>query len=58
MQNIIVLLAIAGAVVFIGIRMWKTLRDPKNISCGCGCSGCGSASNCSSQKTTLPLHKP
>jgi len=58
MQNIIVFLAVIVALIFTGLRLWKTLVNPKNISCGCGCSGCGSESNCSPAHKSLPRYKP
>jgi hypothetical protein len=57
MQNYIVFIAVAGAVIFIGLRLWKTLRHPDKLSCGCGCSGCSSVSACSPPKTPFPLCK-
>ena len=58
MQNIIIFLAVAGAMIFIGLRLWKILRNPKNISCGCGCSGCANDSTCSPAQKSLPRYKP
>ncbi|MBV5318242.1 MAG: FeoB-associated Cys-rich membrane protein [Desulfobulbaceae bacterium] len=58
MQNFIVFIAIAGAALFTGWRLWQTYRNPKNINCGCGCSGCTSDPTCSPAQKTLPRHKP
>ncbi|WP_394708770.1 FeoB-associated Cys-rich membrane protein [uncultured Desulfobulbus sp.] len=58
MQQILVLIAVAVAVFFIARRIWKTLRNPKNLTCGCGCSGCGAADDCSEKATSLPTYKP
>ena len=58
MQNLIVALAVVGAAVFIGRRLWRIWRDPKNSSCGCGCSGCSSEPHCSPPRKTLPRHQP
>ncbi|MPR32951.1 FeoB-associated Cys-rich membrane protein [Cytophagaceae bacterium SJW1-29] len=40
MQQIIVLLIFAGALGYLGTRLWKTLRRPATGGCakGCGCS--------------------
>lgn len=53
MQHFIVLAALAVAVFYIGRRLWFTLRNKKNLSCGCGCSGCSSSDSCDSTKTIV-----
>jgi hypothetical protein len=58
MQQLLVLIAIAVAVFFIAKRIWKTLIHPKNFSCGCGCSGCGSVASTLKSKATFPAYKP
>ncbi|HHD57395.1 MAG TPA: FeoB-associated Cys-rich membrane protein [Desulfobulbaceae bacterium] len=45
MQNLIVLIIIILAALFIGRRLVKALRSGKTPSCCNGCSGCGSASS-------------
>ena len=50
MQNLIVLLIVLAAVIYVGRRLYNSFR-PGASSCGCGCSGC-SNSGCS-----LPRNK-
>jgi hypothetical protein len=40
-QTIIVLLVVVGAGVYVGRRLWRTLRPAKQAGCGtdCGCGG-------------------
>ena len=45
MQNLIVLLIVLAAVIYVGRRLYNSFR-PGASSCGCGCSGC-SNSGCS-----------
>ena len=50
MQNIIVFITILLTAFFIGKRLVRSFRSGQTPSCGCGCSGCGSAATCSSKK--------
>jgi hypothetical protein len=46
-QQIIVGLIIAAAILFIGIRFWKSVTAAKSgeVCCSCGCSDCGEATS-------------
>ncbi|HHB77003.1 MAG TPA: FeoB-associated Cys-rich membrane protein [Desulfobulbus sp.] len=52
MQNFFVFIIVVLAAFFIGKRLLRIFRPGHTPSCGCGCSGCGSASTCSSKKKT------
>ena len=51
---ILIALAFAALLIFIGYRLVKTKKSGKS-SCGCGCSGCAMQSYCHAQK---PKNKP
>jgi hypothetical protein len=46
-QEIIVGLIIVAAILFIGIRFWKSVTAAKSgdVCCSCGCSDCGEATS-------------
>ena len=58
LENIILWLILAGCAFFVGrkfYRQWRAALDPKgNISCDCGCSGCGSSDNCDTKQNIAP----
>ena len=58
MQNLIVILTVIAALVFLGLRLRTIWRNRNAPSCGGGCAGCGSLSDCSSSLKTLPTDKP
>lgn len=39
MSDLVAGLAVAGAVLWFGWRLWRRLRKPKSAGCGTGC-GC------------------
>ena len=57
MQNLIVILTIVAALVFLGLRLRTIWRNRNAPSCGGCCSGCGSLSDSSSPQKTLPTCK-
>jgi hypothetical protein len=50
-QEIIVGLIIVAALLFIGIRFWKSMKAAKgsDVCCACGCSDCGEATTSGEQ---------
>lgn len=44
MQTLIVVLIILAAAVYVGRRFYRSTQAKS--SCGCGCDGCGAASDC------------
>ncbi|WP_187170436.1 FeoB-associated Cys-rich membrane protein [Salidesulfovibrio onnuriiensis] len=39
MDNVLVFIIVAAAVVYVGLRLWRNLSGKKPTSCGCaGCS--------------------
>ena len=58
MQNLIVTFILVAAVVFLGVRLRAVWRNRNAPSCGGGCVGCGSISDCSSPSKNLPLDEP
>lgn len=57
MQHILVVVAILGAIFFLGRRLWRFSHTGKGLSCGCGgCAGCGS--NTQDQRHPFPMYKP
>ena len=49
MQTLIVGIIVAMAVVYLVKRYLRIFRPREEISCDCGCSGCGQASTCDSE---------
>jgi len=47
MQYLIVLFLLCAAGLFIGRRILRFLRQPGQVGCGCGCSGCSLSRDCS-----------
>ncbi|WP_373693307.1 FeoB-associated Cys-rich membrane protein [Desulfobulbus sp.] len=58
MQHILVGVAVGCAAFFIGRRLWRAMRHPANLSCGCGCSGCVPDPDATKYKPSLPMYKP
>ncbi|NLX19347.1 MAG: FeoB-associated Cys-rich membrane protein [Desulfobulbus sp.] len=59
MQKLFVVAAVAVACFFLARRLWKSVRRPDTISCGCSCSGCAQSSSClPPEKLTPPADKP
>lgn len=47
MDNIIVFIIIALAVVYLAHRLYRTLNRSTQAGCGCDCQGCTDQHNCS-----------
>jgi hypothetical protein len=58
MQHILVGFAVGCAAFFIGRRLWRAMRRPADLSCGCGCSGCVPEQGAAHNKRSLPMYKP
>ncbi|EAQ80315.1 hypothetical protein DSM3645_10737 [Blastopirellula marina DSM 3645] len=52
LQNVGVLLFIAGSGLYIAILMWRTVREEKE-GCGSSCGGCSSKQSSPNIRTTL-----
>ncbi|MBM9616051.1 FeoB-associated Cys-rich membrane protein [Desulfobulbus rhabdoformis] len=58
MQQIIVVVIVAGAIFFLGRRLYKTFSSGQTPGCGCGCSGCLDQTQSKSLKSPFPMHRP
>ena len=58
MQRLLVILALTVSLIFLARRLIAFFRGQASPSCGCGCSGCGSANNSPSTGLQLPMFKP
>lgn len=52
MQTALVIVIVAVAAIFLGRRLFNSVKKGGQTTCGCGCSGCGSKSqeNCDIQR--------
>ncbi|NNF99345.1 MAG: FeoB-associated Cys-rich membrane protein [Desulfobacteraceae bacterium] len=50
METIIVLIIVALAMVYLVRRFYLNFKSGTDPVCGCGCSGCGMASDCTDKK--------
>ncbi|MCG6908941.1 MAG: FeoB-associated Cys-rich membrane protein [Deltaproteobacteria bacterium] len=46
MQNIIVVLIVIIAAVYLVRRFYRGVKRPGKDTCGCGCSGCSQTTTC------------
>ena len=58
MQHLLVILALTVSLIFLARRLIAFFRGQASPSCGCGCSGCGSAADRPSTGPQLPMFKP
>ncbi|MDY0391561.1 FeoB-associated Cys-rich membrane protein [Desulfobulbus oligotrophicus] len=59
MQKLLVASVVIVAGIFLARRIWRFVRRPDTVSCGCGCSGCAESISCPTQeKVTPPVQKP
>lgn len=46
MEKVVIMIIVGMSVLYIIRRIWLTMSASTRDICGCGCSGCGAASNC------------
>ena len=46
MEKIVIAIVVGISLLYIIRRIWVTMSSSPEDACGCGCSGCGAASNC------------
>ncbi len=58
MQPALVVLVVIAALWFLGRRLLAFFRGQATPFCGCGCSGCGGATNTPPAGPRLPMYQP